>query len=69
MVLDSELRTAPVSMLPSVPLSREVPLVLVGDVATQYDRYAALVVRSPSPPVLEALLERVGLAPEVRPEG
>jgi NAD-dependent deacetylase len=68
-VLDSELRTAPVSMLPSVPLSREVPVVLVGDVATQYDRYAALVVRSPSPPVLEALLERVGLAPEVRPEG
>jgi hypothetical protein len=27
------------------------------------------VVRSPSPPVLEAVLERVGLAPEVRPEG
>ena len=68
-VLDSELRTAPMSMLPSVPLGREVPLVLVGDVATQYDRYAALVVRSPSPPVLEAVLERAGLAPEVRPEG
>jgi len=69
LVLDSELRTAPVSMLPAVPLSREVPLVLVGDAPTQYDRYAALVVRSPSPPVLETLLERVGLVPEARPEG
>jgi NAD-dependent protein deacetylase/lipoamidase len=68
-VLDSELRTAPISMLPSVPLGREVRLVLVGDVPTQYDRYATLVVRSPSPPVLEALLAHVGLAPEARPEG
>jgi NAD-dependent deacetylase len=58
-VLDSELRTAPISLLPSVPLSREVPLVVVGDVATQYDRYATLVARTPSPPLLEALLARV----------
>lgn len=68
-VLDSELRTAPMSLLPSVPLARGAPLIVVGDVATQYDRYAALVVRSPSPPVLGALLERLGLSPEAPREG
>jgi len=40
-VLDSDLRTAPISLLPSVPLTRGVPLVLVGETPTQYDRYAA----------------------------
>lgn len=58
-VLDSALRTAPISLLPSVPLTRGVPLVVVGELPTQYDRYAALVVRTPSPPVLEALCSLV----------
>lgn len=61
-VLDSELRTVPISLLPSVPLTRGVPLVLIGESATQYDRYARLVVRGPSEPVLAALADR--LAPE-----
>ena len=47
-VLDSDLRTAPISLLPSVPLTRGVPLVLVGETPTQYDRYARLVIRAPS---------------------
>jgi NAD-dependent protein deacetylase/lipoamidase len=56
-VVDSELRTAPISLLPSVPLTRKVPLVMVGEAPTQYDRYAALVVREPSPPTLTALAD------------
>ena len=41
-ILDSDLRTAPISLLPSVPLTRGAPLVVVGETPTQYDRYAAL---------------------------
>jgi NAD-dependent deacetylase len=51
-VLDSDLRTAPISLLPSVPLTRGVPLVVIGQVPTQYDRYAQLVVRAPSPALI-----------------
>jgi NAD-dependent deacetylase len=47
-VLDSELRTVPISLLPSVPLTRETPLVIVGEVPTQYDRYAEVVIREPA---------------------
>ena len=61
-VLDSELRTAPVSLLPSVPLTRGAGLVLIGPHPTQYDRYARLVVRGPSAPLVEALADL--LAPE-----
>lgn len=57
MVLDSQLRTVPISLLPSVPLTRGVPMVVVGVTPTQYDRYAAEVVRAPSPPVLVALAD------------
>lgn len=52
-VLDSDLRTAPISLLPSVPLTRGVPLVVVGEVPTQYDRYALEVIREPSTAVIE----------------
>jgi NAD-dependent deacetylase len=62
LIVDSDLRTAPISLLPSVPLTREVPLYLIGTVATQYDRYAARVVRAPSVPLLVALADAV--APE-----
>lgn len=53
-VIDSDLRTVPVSLLPSVPLTREVPLVMIGETSTQYDRYAHVLIREPSEPVLVA---------------
>jgi len=62
-VVDSPLRTAPISLLPSVPLTRRVPLVIIGQVPTQYDRYAALVVRTPSIEVLAALADLVAPSP------
>jgi len=62
-VFDSPLRTVPVSLLPSVPLTRKVPLVMVGPDATQYDRYAAMVVRENSIEVLTALANLVCPAP------
>jgi len=46
-VLGSDLRTVPISLLPSVPLTRGTPLVIVGEQPTQYDRYAELVIREP----------------------
>lgn len=55
-VLDSSLRTIPVSLLPSVPLTRGAALVIVGEAPTQYDRYARIVIREPSAPVLERLV-------------
>jgi NAD-dependent protein deacetylase/lipoamidase len=61
-VLDSPLRTAPISLLPSVPLTRRQPLVMVGPTPTQYDRYAAIVSRERSIDLL------VGLADLVCPE-
>ena len=45
-MLDSDLRTAPISLLPSVPLTRRAPLVVVGQTPTQYDRYARILVRA-----------------------
>jgi NAD-dependent deacetylase len=47
-VVDSDLRTAPISFLPSVPLTRGVGLILVGATPTRYDRYADLTVRVPA---------------------
>lgn len=66
LVVDSELRTVPMSLLPSVPLTRGVPLAMVGVLATQYDRYAEVLMRESSSDVLPALADL--LAPrEVRP--
>jgi NAD-dependent deacetylase len=62
-VLDSDLRTAPISLLPSVPLTRGAPLALVGETPTQYDRYAHLVVRSPSTAVITAVADLIAPAP------
>lgn len=59
MVIDCDLRTVPMSLLPSVPLTRRVPLVMIGETATQYDRYADVVVREPSEPVLVALADLI----------
>jgi len=57
--IDSALRTIPLSLLPSVPLTRGVPLALIGRTPTQYDRYAQVVIRSPGAPIVEALAERM----------
>lgn len=58
-VIDSDLRAVPMSLLPSVPLTRKVPLVMIGTIPTQYDRYASVLVREESEPVLVALAELV----------
>lgn len=55
--IDSDLRTVPISLLPSVPLTRGVPLIMIGTTPTQYDRYASVLVREPSEPVLVALAD------------
>jgi NAD-dependent deacetylase len=54
---DCNLRTAPISLLPSVPLTKGTPLYIVGEEPTQYDRYAAQVIRSPSRELLPQLAE------------
>ena len=61
-VLDSDLRTAPISLLPSVPLTRGAPLLVVGQSPTQYDRYARLLVRAPSAGMMTAVADLI--APE-----
>lgn len=63
-VLDSDLRTAPISLLPSVPLTRGAPLYLAGETPTQYDRYAARVVRAPGAGLIAAVADLV--APDGR---
>ena len=50
------------SLLPSVPLTRGVPLVMIGETPTQYDRYATVLIRDASEPVLVALADLI--APE-----
>lgn len=61
-VIDSDLRTVPMSLLPSVPLTRNVPLVMIGAMTTQYDRYATVLVREPSEPVLVAVADLIAPA-------
>ena len=61
-VLDSDLRTAPISLLPSVPLTRGAPLLVVGQTPTQYDRYARILVRAPSAGLMTAVADLI--APE-----
>lgn len=61
-VIDSDLRTVPVSLLPSVPLTREVPLVMLGETPTQYDRYAHVLIRQRSEPVLVAVADLIAPA-------
>lgn len=59
LVIDCDLRTVPMSLLPSVPLTRGVPLVMLGETATQYDRYASVLIRESSEPVLVALADLI----------
>lgn len=58
-VIDSDLRTVPMSLLPSVPLTRNVPLVMIGEIKTQYDRYATVLLREPSEPVIVAAADLI----------
>jgi len=48
LVIDSDLRTVPISLLPSVPLTRGAGVILIGAAPTRYDRYAQRVIRVPS---------------------
>jgi NAD-dependent deacetylase len=48
LVIDSDLRTVPISLLPSVPLTRGAGVILIGAEPTRYDRYAQRVIRVPS---------------------
>lgn len=61
-VIDCDLRTVPMSLLPSVPLTRNVPLVMLGETRTQYDRYSHILLREPSEPLIVALADLI--APE-----
>lgn len=59
-VIDSDLRTVPISLLPSVPLTRGAGVILIGPEPTRYDRYARLVIRVPgSAPVLRATADLI----------
>ena len=62
-ILDSDLRTAPISLLPSVPLTRGAPLILIGETPTQYDRYAQMVVRTPSAQIIAAVANLIAPDP------
>ena len=61
-VLDTQLRTDPMAMLPSVPLKKERKLAIVGATPTQYDRYANLVIRWPAPDVITAVADQLAPA-------
>jgi len=62
-VLDTQLRTDPMAMLPSVPLKHSGRVALVGSTPTQYDRYAELVIRWPSPEVITAVAQQLAPSP------
>ena len=62
-VLDSDLRTAPISLLPSVPLTRGAPLVLIGETPTQYDRYAQMAIRASSAALITAVADLIAPGP------
>ncbi len=62
-VLDSDLRTAPISLLPSVPLTRGAPLILIGETPTQYDRYAQMAVRASSVELISAVADLIAPGP------
>lgn len=62
-VLDSDLRTAPISLLPSVPLTRGAPLILIGETPTQYDRYAHMAIRSSSAELITAVADLIAPGP------
>jgi NAD-dependent deacetylase len=68
-ILDSELRTAPLALLPSVPLRRHAPLVVIGPAPTRYDRYATLLARGASPQAMIALADLLAPAQEQRAGG
>jgi NAD-dependent deacetylase len=59
-IIDSDLRTVPISLLPSVPLTRGAGVILIGATPTHYDRYARQVLRVPaSAETLTAVADRI----------
>lgn len=58
-VFDTQLRTDPMAMLPSVPLQTGGRVVMVGMTPTRYDRYAEMVIRWPAPDVINGVAARI----------
>ena len=58
-ILDTQLRTDPMAMLPSVPLKRGGKVAIVGTTPTHYDRYARLVIRRPAPDVIVGVADQL----------
>ena len=58
-ILDTQLRTDPMAMLPSVPLKRGGKVAIVGTTSTHYDRYAKLVIRRPAPDVIVGVADQL----------
>jgi NAD-dependent deacetylase len=59
LILDTQLRTDPMAMLPSVPLKRGTKVAIVGTTRTHYDRYAKLVIPRPAPDVIVGVADRL----------
>ncbi|MBM3635298.1 MAG: hypothetical protein FJW99_08490 [Actinobacteria bacterium] len=57
LVIDTQLRTDPMAMLPSVPLRHGSKLAIVGTTRTHYGRYATLIIPRPSPEVLPGVAD------------
>ncbi|MGB1627626.1 MAG: SIR2 family NAD-dependent protein deacylase [Miltoncostaeaceae bacterium] len=57
LVLDTQLRTDPMAMLPSVPLKRGGKVAIAGTTRTHYDRYAKLVIPRTAPEVLPGVAD------------
>ncbi len=62
-VLDTQLRTDPMAMLPSVPLQAQGRVAMVGATPTRYDRYAEIVIRWPAPEVIVEVARILSLNP------
>ena len=63
LILDTQLRTDPMAMLPSVPLKRGAKVAIVGTTRTRYDRYAKLVIPRPAPEVIPGVAELLAPGP------
>lgn len=63
LILDTQLRTDPMAMLPSVPLKRGAKVAIVGTTRTHYDRYAKLVIPRPAPEVIPGVADLLAPGP------
>ena len=63
LILDTQLRTDPMAMLPSVPLKRGAKVAIVGTTRTRYDRYAKLVIPRPAPKEIPGVADLLAPGP------